>query len=345
MSILRRRRIVDRRFIPFEVSGPAGATGPQGATGAIGFTGATGAGTTGATGPTGATGAGLTGATGPTGPQGPTGAGVGNTGATGPTGGTGATGAVGATGATGPTGLTGATGPAGATGATGPAGATGANGATGATGPVGSGSAPWQVDMLFETLARYLTDGANGGNTTFFNAGTGLTPIVTTTASANGAATLGIDMANTDPFARNSYIAFQSRNATNGSDYTKQFVVGELPVGTTTAVTTARHYGHQMIRIASGTPTYQATNGNGTNQVTTTYTPSRTDGIGTIFAAVKLGTTNITFYENGVLQATHTTQIPTSGGSEKVGMWVYNRNVASNTSLNPISMVFSQDSF
>jgi len=162
MPFLKRKGILERRLVPFEVAGPAGPagnTGPQGptgpsgpignpgqigatgangangATGPQGATGATGAGTTGATGPQGDTGAqGTTGPTGPqgatgsTGPAGPTGSGVGNTGATGPQGDTGATGAVAATGPTGPQGTTGPTGPQGTTGPTGPTGNTGATG-------------------------------------------------------------------------------------------------------------------------------------------------------------------------------------------------------------------------
>ncbi len=115
MPFSKSKRILERRFVPFEVAGPAGATGAQGASGATGPSGPAGAGTTGATGATGpmaATGAtGAQGTTGSTGPVGPTGAGVGNTGSTGPQGNTGAAGAAGNTGSTGPTGNTGATGP------------------------------------------------------------------------------------------------------------------------------------------------------------------------------------------------------------------------------------------
>ena len=161
MPYLKRRGILERRLVPYEVAGQQGITGPIGPTGATGATGAgaTGVGVTGATGPSGATGpagAGTTGASGPTGatgatgatgtgttgatgPQGPTGAGVGNTGATGATG---VQGATGATGTTGGQGNTGATGPTGTTGGIGNTGATGPSGATGATGPSSFNPAP-----------------------------------------------------------------------------------------------------------------------------------------------------------------------------------------------------------
>lgn len=138
MPYLKRRGILDRRLVPYEVAGPAGNTGPIGPTGATGATGAGIQGVTGATGPTGPGGAGATGSTGPTGVgiQGFTGA----TGATGTIGatGAGATGATGVQGATGPAGATG-TGTMGATGSTGPQGPTGAGvGNTGSTGPQGN---------------------------------------------------------------------------------------------------------------------------------------------------------------------------------------------------------------
>lgn len=140
MTLLHRRRIVEKRFVPFEVAGPAGATG-AGATGATGPSGASG--TPG--GATGATGAGNTGATGATGVVGATGsAGTpGVIGATGPQGYTGSQGATGPQGNTGAQGDTGAssTGATGATGSQGPTGAgVGNTGATGATGPQGSNS-------------------------------------------------------------------------------------------------------------------------------------------------------------------------------------------------------------
>lgn len=119
MPFLKRKGILERRLVPYEVAGPAGATGPAGVTGPTGATGPAGAGMTGATGPTGPAGIGATGATGPQGT-------FGNTGATGSAGATGATGA-------------------GVTGATGPQGPTGPQGSTGPTGPQGTpgGSVNW----------------------------------------------------------------------------------------------------------------------------------------------------------------------------------------------------------
>lgn len=155
MPFSKNKRILERRFVPFEVAGPPGATGAAGTPGSTGPTGPVGPpggpsgptgpqGTTGATGPqgnVGATGVGNTGATGSSGAQGIQGA-LGQTGATGPVGATGAVGATGSLGNTGATGAgnTGSTGPAGATGPQGMTGATGAGttGATGSTGPQGT---------------------------------------------------------------------------------------------------------------------------------------------------------------------------------------------------------------
>ena len=179
MPYLKRKGILERRIVPFEVAGPQGITGPigptgptgplgnpgqtgatgslgaTGPTGAQGATGATGAGITGATGPAGATGATGAGATGATGSQGPTGAGVGNTGPTGPQGNTGATGAQGTTGPTGPQGTTGPTGAQGTTGPTGP------QGNTGATGPSSFNAAPSTNTSSGITIT--LTAGENLG--------------------------------------------------------------------------------------------------------------------------------------------------------------------------------------
>ena len=57
MSIIRRnRRLVEKRFVPFEFVGPPGATGPIGYSGYTGYTGFTGPEITGYTGPQGETG-------------------------------------------------------------------------------------------------------------------------------------------------------------------------------------------------------------------------------------------------------------------------------------------------
>lgn len=123
MSIIRRRKILDRRYVPFTVAGPIGATGYTGPSSST-------PGSTGYTGYTGYTGTGaFTGYTGYTGPNGPTGY-TGYTGFTGPTGYTGYTGYTGAGNFTGYTGYTGATGYTGYTGYTGFTGYTGAAGST-----------------------------------------------------------------------------------------------------------------------------------------------------------------------------------------------------------------------
>ena len=129
MSLIRRnRRLIEKRFVPFEVAGIQGPTGYTGLgfTGYTGYTGYTGvpgsAMSTGATGYTGYTGTGnFTGYTGYTG--------LGVTGYTGPIGGTGFTGY---TGFTGPIGITGYTGPIGGMGVTGYTGFTGYTGGMGA---------------------------------------------------------------------------------------------------------------------------------------------------------------------------------------------------------------------
>lgn len=265
MSILRRRRIVDRRFIPFEVAGPAGATGPQGASGSTGntgattpgFTGATGPnGNTGSTGPTGATGATTPGATGATGAAGSPG---GATGATGPAGATG----VGATGATGPTGVgaTGATGPQGNTGSTGPTGV----GATGATGAAGAATPINIASTLFETAGRFIITNDNGGTTTFSTTGA-----LIDTGTNSGAATR----------LRTAYRGNFALEA-NGVVFTVAFSVINLPFGQTcqaffgiglptidgTGITfTDNHIGFKILTVA-GVMSLYATQSDGTETV------------------------------------------------------------------------------
>lgn len=135
MTLLRRRKIVDKKFIPFEVAGPQGSTGPQGTTGPVGGSGPTGAGATGATGASS----------------------IGNTGATGAMG-VGSAGATGATGPTGDAGVTGSTGPVGGSGATGSTGPQGVSSGLAVLGARVYNSAPQSISNATDTALTFDTE-------------------------------------------------------------------------------------------------------------------------------------------------------------------------------------------
>lgn len=145
---------------------------------------------------------------------------------------------------------------------------------------------------------------------------------------------------------RNPEIIFvqSAPNPTTTGDAVMQVTLGDNgSEGTSAGVLTAKHMGF-IFGIVSGVVTVWASNANGSTQTKTDVTASWTGGQTGIFRATMTSGTNIKFYIDGVLVATHTTNNPT--GALSVTSSIYNDLDAGNTSSNGMeisSYVFSAD--
>lgn len=133
-------------------------------------------------------------------------------------------------------------------------------------------------------------------------------------------------------------------NPTTTGDAVMQVTLGDNgSEGTSAGVLTAKHMGF-IFGIVSGVVTVWASNANGSTQTKTDVTASWTGGQTGIFRATMTSGTNIKFYIDGVLVATHTTNNPT--GALSVTSSIYNDLDAGNISNNGMeiaSYVFSVD--
>lgn len=89
---------------------------------------------------------------------------------------------------------------------------------------------------------------------------------------------------------------------------------------TSAGVLTNKHVGF-IIGISGGTQTVYASNANGTTQTKTNVTASYTDSNRTSFAFTVTSGVNIKFYIDGVLVATHTTNMPTGALAQTSDIW------------------------
>jgi len=93
---------------------------------------------------------------------------------------------------------------------------------------------------------------------------------------------------------------------TDGERFVGSGVVGDQG---TALVFTTDQYGFKNIR-ASSSDTVGTTNGNGTSETTTSFTPDGFTNDSIIWLATRTGTTNVIFYEGGTLHSTSTTFLP-----------------------------------
>ena len=91
----------------------------------------------------------------------------------------------------------------------------------------------------------------------------------------------------------------------------------------------------------SSAEVFSATNADGTTETQTVINDFSDNLIG----AVKDGTTNIKFYVDGVLKATHMTNLPTTFGAYMGGFAISNRGIATDTiwSIRTWSCILRQD--
>lgn len=96
---------------------------------------------------------------------------------------------------------------------------------------------------------------------------------------------------------------------TTPTDLSSFWGVGEVTVAGTGHTYTVDQMGFKTVYVSS-TETTSATNGDGTTETATALTALGTSAIDK-FSLIKTSTTDIKFYQNRVLGATHTTNLPT----------------------------------
>lgn len=103
------------------------------------------------------------------------------------------------------------------------------------------------------------------------------------------------------------WTSFGIGTLTDGSDFNQFLGLGSPTISETTGITYTGHtVGVKRTRAASGTVANSYTNGNGTTETATLDNTTLTDRLVTV---VKNGTTDIKFYTNQTLRATHSTNI------------------------------------
>ena len=144
-------------------------------------------------------------------------------------------------------------------------------------------------------------------------------------------------------FTGNSQITGRLIVGVSGTDSQFYWGVGHITESGTALTFTEYHYGFKRIRASSVT-TWSATNADGTTESATAITPSGETGESE-WGAVKTGTTNIKYYENRTLVATHTTNLPTASATTANYFYAIlnNANVAANSTLTIRNTMFTQD--
>lgn len=204
--------------------------------------------------------------------------------------------------------------------------------------PASSGSIPtFKISTAYETAGRFSTDNTNGS---FTFGTTGI--LLNTTATQASKCNLQLCFSgNINQFAFNPQFAIDLEMLTEPSDGDIFIGVGSPAVSVTTGHDfTDRQFGFKIV-YASSTATLYATNGNNTAETATEITGITLTDVNFFHAIMDSGT-NIKFYVNGVLKATHTTNLPdATNGSCLFQVSASNKNVA--TQIRLYSGAFSVD--
>jgi hypothetical protein len=209
--------------------------------------------------------------------------------------------------------------------------------------PAGGASTPkLEVSTNFENLAtRYDSEGATGTATSTTN---GL--LITSSATASGRRSLFMAIGNKsyNIFAKNpsfTAIAYVSAVPTTGDSF---LGIGYQDIAAGGHTYTRDHMGFKIIYSGS-TATLYATNADGTTETATDITSGITVTNNNTYYCVQDGSTNIKYYVNGTLVATHTTNLPDS--APLVGttlQWsVTNKNTATDFRIVIPFSKYSQD--
>lgn len=212
---------------------------------------------------------------------------------------------------------------------------------------ISSGSSP---TFTMPTITKTL-ETATAGSWTAANSGTGTISndsrraLLTPGTTANSLALMYWDWS-----VSNSWNVFQGTvqfgwvgwMQSVGSDFDSFIGVGDVgPTGTSMGTMTNRHFGFRRKRTASGAMTLICTNADSTTETTTTVTdPGTTTNC--FFGAVKTST-DIKYYVNGSLVATHTTNIPNGfSATQPMEIAICNANVGVTSQLYTLEYTYQQ---
>lgn len=189
----------------------------------------------------------------------------------------------------------------------------GEQGIQGETGPAGASTPRRFTSLNFESTTRYTlsVNGTSSSNTFGTNGlsqskGTDATGGAAMRYSGNSAISLA-------PFDKNPEIYFSGKSsaASAGNTWEWYMVYGGIGTASTLSPTT-KHMGF-LCKNNNGTQQIYATHSDGTTQTTTLLSSSNFTANGMVFFAKMTSGTDIKFYVNGTLEATHTTNLPTGG--------------------------------
>ncbi len=213
---------------------------------------------------------------------------------------------------------------------------------------VGKGNTP---QLTFSTIFEYTSGNRFAKNKTS-NASCGSDPygLYQITSSTSGeysrvCSPLGNMNSTTSQFNRNSYFSTQA-HIYGGTDYNIYFGISSGYITVASSGITyddKNHFGFKVISI-SGTPILYATSCDGSVEIETAITISDLN-YNHCYHAYKEGNNSIKFYVDGVLKATHTTNLPSSPGANLFMSGVSNVNVASSTQLSLSMFNWSQDAY
>ena len=195
--------------------------------------------------------------------------------------------------------------------------------------PAGGGATTVDLSTCFETAGSFSSAVSNSGAATF---GGGVSLTMTTGATATSHTKIRKPTIGGGDFENNldlewGYIGWA---VTNGTDFDMFVGCSSSLTATGSAITyTGQHMGFRRQRAASGAIGTSVTNGDGTTQTETTST---TAFAGKPALAKKTGSTNIKFYVGTILDATHTTNLPTSM-TNYLDLIITNKDVATTTTF------------
>lgn len=117
------------------------------------------------------------------------------------------------------------------------------------------------------------------------------------------------------------FIFMQQISAATAGSAILQYTIGDNGGESTSAgVLVSKHIGF-LFCFLGGTLTVYASNADGSTQTTTDVTASYTGGQAGVYRCTVTSGTNVKFYIDGVLVATHTTNLPTGAMSNTATLW------------------------
>jgi len=188
-----------------------------------------------------------------------------------------------------------------------------ASGTIALTSDIGGGTPRFHFSTLFEDIARFNSVVAGSGTNTFGIYGNAQTSSATINNAATVAALVGINDTDNSIYVRNPSVTFGCE-VTNAASGGGQFILlgGVVTFNGSGFSGTGRDWFGFRVVYTAGTPVLYATNGNNGTETQTDVTSGITLTNFNEFSAVMTTGTDIKFYINGTLVATHTTNLPSA---------------------------------